>query len=262
MGYVVIKYGGSIMDGLHPSFYENIVMMMEENHVKPVIVHGGGPEISKMLDQLKIETRFIEGMRVTTNEVLDVVEMVLSGTMNKTIVRNLMTCGGHSIGLSGVDGMLLEAGPIHQENQLGFVGKVHSVNTKIIERLLDEKLIPVISPVATDKHGGRWNVNADLAAAAIAKALQAPLCLVTNVPGILKNGKVLSNLSHLEVQQLLDDGTITGGMIPKVKAALDCLHEGIREVVILDGTEENALKRFIGKEKIGTSINLELTYAK
>lgn len=262
MTYFVIKCGGSVIDELHPSFYKNIVMMMEKSDVKPVIVHGGGPDISSMLDKLNIKSQFIEGMRVTTNDVLDVVEMILSGKMNKTIVRNLMQYGGNSMGISGVDGMLLQAKPMLHGKNLGFVGKVHTVNKEIIEVLFRENLIPVISPVATDEHGGRWNINADLAAAAIAKVLHAPLCFVTNVPGIIKNGEVLSDVSLHEIQRMLEDGTITGGMIPKVKAVMECLHEGIHEVVILNGAEKDALKRLIDKEKIGTSIYAEPSYSK
>lgn len=244
------------MDQIHPSFFENIVLMLEERNIKPVVVHGGGPEISSMLSKLNIESQFVEGMRVTTNHVLDVVEMILSGSMNKSIVRKLIECGGHAIGISGVDGLLLQAKPIEQESELGYVGKVHSVNGNIIESLVEGNFIPVISPVGIDENSQRWNVNADLAAAAIAKALHAPLCLVTNVPGIMENGSVLPKLTQLDIDRLLDDQIITGGMIPKVKAVKECLQEGISEVVILNGTEENALLRLMSGEEIGTSISL------
>ncbi|WP_033827003.1 acetylglutamate kinase [Bacillus andreraoultii] len=262
MSYFIIKCGGSVLDQMHPSFFENIVLMLKGHHIKPVIVHGGGPEISSMLSKLNIESQFVEGMRVTTNHVLDVVEMTLSGSMNKSIVRKIMECGGCAIGISGVDGMLLQAKPIEQGSELGYVGKVHAVNEKIIESLVEESFIPVISPVGIDEDSQRWNVNADLAAAAIAKALHAPLCLVTNVPGIMKDGSVLPKLTQLDIDRLLDDQIITGGMIPKVKAVKECLQEGISEVVILNGTEENALIRLMNGEEIGTSISLEPSFSK
>lgn len=261
MSYFVIKCGGSVMDSLHPSFYQNIVGMLKQN-MKPIIVHGGGPGISSMLNKLKIETSFVDGMRVTTDDVLDVVEMILSGSMNKMIVRKLLEYGGDSIGISGVDGKLLQAGPAGSIEKLGYVGKVCKVNRKMVENFLDNDVIPVVSPVAIDDGGQRWNVNADLAAAAIAKEFKAPLCLVTNVPGILKNEQVLPEVSTREIEQLIEDQVITGGMIPKVNAVRECLKEGINKVVILDGTEKNALKRLLNGEKIGTSVYFEPSFSK
>lgn len=249
------------MDSLHPSFYQNIVGMLKQN-MKPIIVHGGGPGISSMLNKLKIETSFVDGMRVTTDDVLDVVEMILSGSMNKMIVRKLLEYGGDSIGISGVDGKLLQAGPAGSIEKLGYVGKVRKVNRKMVENFLDNDVIPVVSPVAIDDGGQRWNVNADLAAAAIAKEFKAPLCLVTNVPGILKNEQVLPEVSTREIEQLIEDQVITGGMIPKVNAVRECLKEGINKVVILDGTEKNALKRLLNGEKIGTSVYFEPSFSK
>lgn len=254
MDYLVIKFGGSVIQEVHTNFFKNIVSLMEEYAIQPIVVHGGGPTISSLLQTLEVETKFIDGMRVTDNQVLDVAEMVLSGLVNKEIVRKLITSGGNAIGLSGADGAFLQAEPLNIKQDLGYVGKITSVNTSLLNIFLDQKMIPVISPIAVDLSGQRWNINADLAAASIAKELQAPLCLITNVSGVMKNGSVLPYLTDIEIERLIEDGTITGGMIPKVRAAIECLREGINEVVILNGADENVLIDYINGKKVGTSI--------
>ncbi|MGE8203940.1 acetylglutamate kinase [Heyndrickxia sp. NPDC080065] len=252
MSYLVIKCGGSVIENISPSFFQNIVMLMNEHDLNPIIVHGGGPNISDLLNKLGIETSFINGMRVTTDKVLDVVEMVLSGSVNKSIVREIIAYGGKAIGLSGVDGMLLKAKPLASESQLGFVGEIISVNTELLTPLFQKKLIPVISPIAIDESGQRWNINGDMAAAAIAKELQAPLCLITNVSGVMKDGKVLHSIQVPDAETMIKDQTITGGMIPKVQAALECLQAGVKEITILNGLEENAILKLNSGEPIGT----------
>lgn len=251
MTYLVIKCGGSVLDEIHPSFYKNIVEIQKEG-LQPIVVHGGGPMISNLLTKLNVETKFVDGLRVTDEKVLDVAEMVLSGSMNKEIVRKLQTAGGKAGGLSGVDGKLLQATAL--DDKLGFVGKVEKVNVEFLEYLCKGGLIPVISPIAIDDHGQRWNINADLAASAIAKALNATLCLITNVSGVLQNGRVLNHLTPSKITSLIENGTITGGMMPKVTAAIECLEEGIEEVVILNGLEENALLSYVKGVPMGTTI--------
>ncbi|MGY0694582.1 acetylglutamate kinase [Virgibacillus sp. FSP13] len=257
MSYLVIKCGGSILEQLPASFYKNIASIAHDYPFEPIIVHGGGPMVSSLLTELDIETKFVEGMRVTTEEVLDVVEMVLSGSVNKKIVRNIIANGGSAVGLSGVDGMLLEAQRFTQQQDLGFVGEVIAVDTTELESISSQGKIPVISPVAIDKQGQRWNVNADLAAAAVAKALQAPLYMMTNVPGVLMQGNLRTRLTTSEAEAMIASGHIHGGMIPKVEAALDSLQQGVNEVVILSGIEANSLPRLLQGEEIGTSFSLD-----
>ncbi|MEN1970160.1 acetylglutamate kinase [Lentibacillus sp. N15] len=256
MAYLVVKCGGSVLEQLPKAFYENIVTLAKDYHVDPVIVHGGGPMVSSLLADLDITTSFVDGMRVTTEPVLDVVEMVLSGSTNKHIVRNIQVSEGNAIGLSGVDGGLLEARRLSGTQHLGFVGEVTSVNTKLLKGMLAQGQIPVISPIAADRNGQRWNINADLAAAAIAKALNAPLYLITNVSGVLHNGDVIHQLNAEDVQSMIESGDIYGGMIPKVQAAMQCLQQGIERVVILNGLTKDSLLYLADGKKIGTSITL------
>lgn len=254
MSYLVIKCGGSVLNNIHPSFYKNIVNLREQG-IQPIIVHGGGPVISDLLTKLNIETKFVDGLRVTDEKVLNVVEMVLSGPMNKTIVRNLQVAGGRAIGVSGVDGKLLKAKPLQSNNKLGYVGKVENVNIEFLQYLFDEQFIPVVSPIAIDDQGQRWNINADLAAAAVAKSLKATLCLITNVSGVIKDDQVLNHLTPSEISSLIANAVITGGMIPKVNAAIECLEEGINDVVILNGFEENVIQSYVKGLPIGTTIS-------
>lgn len=260
MKYVVIKCGGSVMEQLPPSFFENVVHLFQRYEIKPIIVHGGGPLISSLLKKLGIETQFVNGLRVTTEEVLDVVEMVLSGSVNKQIVRRLMEVNGMAYGVSGVDGMLLKSEPVSESDKVGLVGEVVEVNTSLINHLIQQGFIPVISPIGIDEQGQRYNINGDVAASAIAKALGASLCMISDIPGIYKeqNGErlIYKKMTKVEIEQLIEEGMITGGMIPKVKAAIDGLVHEVPEVVILNGMEQDSLITFAEGKEIGTKIVL------
>lgn len=261
MNFVIIKCGGSVFERLPSSFYKNIAEIHKQGEWQPVIVHGGGPLISKLLDQTGVSTTFVDGLRVTTNDVLDVVEMALSGAINKQIVRKLTETGVKAVGLSGVDGKLLQAKPIAQADKLGYVGEVEQVYTDIIKTVSREGMIPVISPVGVDNNGQRYNINADMAASAVAQALHAKLCFVSDIPGIYKevNGekKVFHYLNEEKINHLIEEKVITDGMIPKVKSAIDALYKNVTEVSIVDGMEENGLLQFMQGQSIGTRIALE-----
>ncbi|WP_456276750.1 acetylglutamate kinase [Bacillus sp. AK128] len=260
MEYLVIKCGGSVMENLPKSFYENIVQLHQGGKVKPVIVHGGGPLISSLLTKLDVETKFVNGLRVTTPEMLDLVEMVLSGTVNKQLVRKLLQVKGKAYGISGVDGMLLKAEPIENADQVGFVGEVVEVQSQLIEAIVNQGYIPVISPIGIDEVGQRYNINGDVAASAVAKSLGAKLCMISDIPGIYteKNGEkvTLKQVTKQNAEQMIADGVIAGGMIPKVKAALDGLLHGIPEVAIINGLESNSLLDFAAGKEIGTKLVL------
>ncbi|MCF6409457.1 acetylglutamate kinase [Pseudalkalibacillus salsuginis] len=260
MTYLVIKCGGSVLEALPESFYENIVHLQKELGVKPVIVHGGGPLISSLLKKMGTETTFVNGLRVTTEEVLDVVEMVLSGSVNKQIVRHLVEEGGNAYGLSGIDGGLLKAKKLQSSVDLGFVGEIFHVETKLISQLGDHGYIPVISPLGIDERGQRYNINGDIAAAEVAKALGARLCLISDIPGLyVEEGtekKVLHTVTKDDILELMDNEVITGGMIPKVKSAVDALEHGVPEVSIINGMTADALIDFCTGKEIGTKIIL------
>lgn len=253
--YLIIKCGGSILNQLPDSFYQNIVQLKNEGEWMPVIVHGGGPHISTLLNELKITSTFKNGLRVTTPEMLDVIEMVLSGSTNKTIVRKLRAAGGKGFGMSGVDGDLIQAKPIDQAN-LGFVGEVTNVDYKLIETISDQDLIPVISPIGIAADGQHYNINADTAAAAISQHLQGSLCFVSDIPGILVDGEVVRSITEQEVIHLIEAEIITGGMIPKVLGALNALKNAAKETVIINGCQENSLLDFCNGKKAGTTIKL------
>jgi acetylglutamate kinase len=261
MNYLVIKCGGSVLDNLPRSFYEDIIQLKELGKWTPVIVHGGGPLITSLLKSLNVETRFVNGLRVTDNSVLDIVEMVLSGSVNKQVVRNLIEAGGNAYGISGVDGSLLKARPTDAADVLGFVGEVVSVNQQVIEGIVNQGYIPVISPVGIDEYGQRYNINGDVAASAIAKALGANLCFISDIPGIMveENGEKtkLDLVSKAAVEKLIDNKIIYGGMIPKVTAAIDGLVHNIPEVGIINGFEKNSLIDYTNGKKVGTKIVLE-----
>lgn len=266
MNYVIIKCGGSVFERLPSSFYQNIAEIHKQGKWQPVIVHGGGPLISKLLDQTGVKTTFVDGLRVTTNEVLDVVEMALSGAINKQIVRKLTETGVKAVGLSGVDGKLLQAKPIAQADKLGFVGEAAKVHTELIKTVANEGLIPVISPVGVDDEGQRYNINADMAASAVAQALHAKLCFVSDIPGIYEeiNGEkhVFHHLNEHSIKQLIEKKIITDGMIPKVNSALEALYKNVSEVSIVDGMYENGLLQFMEGKSIGTRISLEKEVSK
>jgi acetylglutamate kinase len=261
MKYLVIKCGGSVLENLPRSFYEDIVKMHQLGEWTPIIVHGGGPLITSLLKNLNVETTFVNGLRVTNLEILDIVEMVLSGSVNKQVVRNIVEVGGKAIGVSGVDGGLLMAMPTPDASTLGFVGEVVEVNKTIIEGIITQGYVPVISPIGIDESGQRYNINGDIAASAIAKALGANLCFISDIPGILieKNGKktILEKASKTIIEELIDNKTIYGGMIPKVKAAIDGLVHNIPEVGIINGFDKGSLIDYTLGKKIGTKIVLE-----
>lgn len=251
---VVIKYGGHAMkdEELKKSFALNMVLLKYIG-VNPVIVHGGGPQIGQMLTQLGIQSNFIQGMRVTDDATLDVVEMVLVGKVNKQIVNLINLNGGQAVGLSGKDGRLIKARKLEMyiEQQdaapeildLGKVGEVVDVNVSLIHALEREHFIPVIAPVGVDEEGSTYNINADSVAGAVASALKAKrLILLTDVPGVLdKNKNLISSLSRFEAVVGIEDGTMVGGMIPKVKCCLEALDAGVEKAQIVDGRVENSV---------------------
>ena len=246
---VVIKYGGSAMENpeLRQTTAEDIVLMKYVG-MNPVVVHGGGPEISRTLTRLGVETKFHNGLRVTDSDTIKVVEMVLAGSINKAVVALLNCAGGNAVGLCGKDGNLLHAQQITSEDgaDLGYVGQITRVNTKVIAVLCQAGMIPVIAPIATDPAGQSWNVNADTAAGEIAAELQAEkLVFLTDTPGLLRNVQDPATLIHEvcfhEVEQLKNDGIIAGGMIPKIDACLKALGSGVRKTHIIDGRVPHAL---------------------
>lgn len=239
---VVVKFGGNAMgdDEAMAEFARDIVLMKQVG-IHPVVVHGGGPMINELLEKLNIESRFVRGKRVTTKEAVEVVEMVLSGLVNKRIVQAINDAGGRAIGISGKDDdlMVCEA----DDPELGFVGRPIEMNVQIIRDLYRAGLIPVIAPVATGMADNEtFNVNGDTAAGAIAGALQADrLLLLTDVAGVKDaSGQVLTQIHPDQVRAMIEDGTIAGGMIPKTETALKALEDGVRAVVILDGRVPHA----------------------
>lgn len=259
---IVIKYGGNAMtdERLQRLFAQNIVMMKQVG-IHPIVVHGGGPQIGSMLNRLSIESEFIDGMRVTDAATMEVVEMVLGGLVNKQIVSLLTQAGGKAIGLTGRDGNLIQAKPLKLPNKpdadLGHVGEVVSINTSVLNTLKDSNTIPVIAPIGADGNGAPYNINADLVASSVAAALQARrLLLLTNTRGILnKSGELLTGLSPSDVKQYIDDGTIAGGMLPKVQCALDAVHAGVGSAQIIDGRVEHAVLLELFTDKgVGTLI--------
>lgn len=257
---IVIKLGGSIMDALPQSFYDNIKTLHQSQDWTPIIVHGGGPLITKLSTALDLQTQFIDGLRVTDEAVLDVVEMALSGSANKKIVCELIKTGVKAVGISGVDGLLLQARQI-ADTRLGFVGEIETVNHSLLDTLINQGYMPVISPIGIDQNGQRYNINGDTATSAVAKALSAHLCFVSDIDGIYveKDGQktLLNHLNKAEVEQLIAQGDIYGGMIPKVKSALDGLSHGVAKVAIVNGTAKDSLLRYCVGEQVGTTITLD-----
>lgn len=254
----VMKCGGSALAALPDSFFDDLVQL-QRNGRQPVIVHGGGPAISDTLTKLGIETEFVNGLRRTTEEVLDVVEMVLAGSINKQIVRRIMMRGGKAVGLSGADGFLIQAQPVNNSAEVGWVGDVTAVNAELIGGVVEMGYMPVIAPVGIDADGQRYNINADTAAGAVASHIGVSrMIVVTDVPGIMRNvngvKKVLPSVTVQEIEDMISTGEIYGGMIPKVRAAIACIQGEVREVVIVDGTEPQVLSRVLNGENIGTRI--------
>jgi len=238
---IVIKLGGHAMssDAAMASFARDVVMLRQCG-INPVIVHGGGPMINAMLDQLNIETKFKDGKRVSTPETVEVVEMVLSGKVNKGIVAAINNQGGRAVGLSGKDANLLVC--TKAAGDLGMVGDPKTVDATVVQSLIDQGFIPVIAPLGTGENGETFNINGDPAAGAIAGGLNASrLLLLTDVEGVKDaDGDVLTNLSAKQVTNLTKSKVIAGGMIPKTQTALDAINDGVRAVVIMDGRVDNA----------------------
>ena len=266
---LVVKYGGNAMTeaALKASFARNIVLLKLVG-INPVIVHGGGPQIGELLEKLNIPTRFVDGMRVTDAQTMDVVEMVLGGLVNKEIVALINQHGGSAVGISGKDARLLEARRLSLSRQMpearapelidiGHVGEVVRVNTQILKTLADQHFIPVIAPIGVGEDGETYNINADTVAGKVAEALGAEkLVLLTNTRGILDpGGETITSVTDGEARELIAAGTIAGGMLPKVQCALDAVAAGVNSVQIIDGTSPHALLLEIFTDAgIGTQI--------
>ena len=266
---VVVKYGGNAMvdEKLKQSFARDIVLMKLVG-IDPIVVHGGGPQIAHVLDQLNIESNFVNGLRVTDSQTMDVVEMVLGGLVNKEIVTLLNRNQGKAVGITGKDGNLIKAkklrikksndnGADDETIDIGQVGKVASINVEVLEVLKDSDFIPVIAPIGTDEKGASYNINADSVAGEIAKVLGAEkLILLTNVAGVLGNeDKVLTGLSTEQVADLIADKCVQGGMLPKVECALEAVKSGVHSAHIIDGRVEHAvLLEIFTDEGVGTLI--------
>ncbi|MDN5874473.1 MAG: acetylglutamate kinase [Sinobacteraceae bacterium] len=246
---IVIKYGGNAMiDPRLKQVFAGDVALMKAVGMKPVVVHGGGPQIGALLEKLGKKSQFVDGLRVTDAETMDTVQMVLAGHVNKEIVDLINQQGGKAVGLSGKDGGLIRARKMtHQRNgkaiDLGFVGDVEAIDPKLIGVLDDDDFIPVIAPMGVGADGATYNINADLVAGKLASTLGAEkLMLLTNVRGVLdSDGNILTGLSSQQVQALIAGGTISGGMLPKIACALDAVREGVDSAVIIDGRTEHAV---------------------
>lgn len=238
---IVIKFGGNAMGDAEAmaSFARDIVLLQQVG-VHPVVVHGGGPMINDMLKRLAIESTFVKGKRVTDEATIEVVEMVLSGRVNKRIVQAINEAGGRAVGLSGKDDGMILCDP--SDPELGFVGEPVEVDPKLIRQLHGNGIIPVVAPIGTGRQGETYNINGDTAAGAVAGALKADrFLLLTDVAGVKnREGDVLTQLTAAEVRELTDEGVISGGMIPKTETALAAMAAGVRAVVILDGRAPNA----------------------
>jgi acetylglutamate kinase len=251
---IVIKYGGHAMGNRERSIeFARDVILLKQCGMNPVVVHGGGPQIASMLDKLNIPSEFIHGLRVTTAETMQVVQMVLAGSINKDIASIINTQGGLAVGLCGKDSNLIQVAPLikkhiddngkHTILDLGFVGDIVHIDTQILNVFQQTDIIPVIAPVGADKNGDSYNINADTAAGAIASAMQAQrLLLLTDVTGVKdKNGVFIPKLTISEAKQLIIDGTATGGMIPKLETCIEAVEGGVEAVVILDGRVPHAI---------------------
>ena len=258
---VVVKYGGAAMieEHLKQNFAQDIVLLQSLGML-PVIVHGGGPEVSKAMEQLGQEVSFIDGLRVTSSENLKVAEMVLSGTINKEIIAHINTFGGKAVGVSGKDGHLIEAGKKAPEGgiDLGFVVEIKKVNPELLMVLLKQGFLPVVSPIGLGKDGVTYNINADTTASRIAVSLGAyKIIFMTDVDGVLEKGKLCAQLTSSEVEKMIDKKAITGGMSPKVEAGLYCVKNGVESAQIINGTEPHSvIAELFTDQGIGTKIVL------
>ena len=260
---IVVKYGGHAMgeEGRGRSFARDIVLLKQVG-IHPIVVHGGGPQIGQMLDRLGIKSSFVDGLRVTDAATVEVVEMVLSGSINKQLVSLINEAGGYAIGLSGKDGNLIRARKVERTRpggpvvDLGFVGEPDAINTTVIETLDKSDIIPVIAPLGVGPGGATFNINADTVAGAVAAAVGAKrMLLLTDVAGVLdKERKLISELSVERARKLIADGTISGGMIPKIETCIDAVEGGVEASVILDGRMPNAVLLELFTEGAGTLI--------
>ncbi len=245
---IVVKYGGNAMTGASAHDFAQDIVLMKQTGIDPVVVHGGGPQIGAMLKKLGIESTFIDGLRVTDEAAVEVVEMVLTGSINKQIVTGINFAGGRAVGLSGKDGNLVVARKlamtrtnpatgIREAVDLGFVGEPEKVNPEVLHSIMKSETIPVIAPIGVGSKGETYNINADTVAGAVACALTAErLILLTDVEGVLdQDKKLIPKLSVREARDLIADGTISGGMIPKIQTAIDAVEGGVHAAVILDG---------------------------
>mgnify|MGYP001816170944 FL=1 len=267
---IVVKFGGNAMvdQELHDSFARDVVLMKLVG-MNPVVVHGGGPQIGSLLEKLNIHTEFIDGMRVTDAQTMDVVEMVLGGSVNKEIVSSINRSGGKAIGVTGKDGQLIRARKLKVTRNspgvtaseiidIGHVGEVEQIDTQVLELITGSDFIPVIAPIGVGEDGSTYNINADLVAGKIAQVMQAEkLMLLTNVSGLLdREGDILTGLTTEQVDGLIADGTISGGMLPKIGCALDAVKSGVASAHIIDGRVPHAvLLEVFTDEGIGTLIN-------
>ena len=251
---IVVKYGGHAMeDGVNQNFAQDIVLM-KQTGIEPVVVHGGGPQIGQMLKKLQIPSQFIDGLRVTDAAAIEVVEMVLAGSINKQIVSTINAAGGRAVGLSGKDGNLVVARKLERLKQdpktgassvvdYGFVGEPETINPEVLHTILRSDLIPVIAPIGVGRKGETYNINADTVAGAVAGAMHAArLMLLTDVEGVLdRDKKLIPKLTVAEARALIAEGTISGGMIPKIETAIEAVEAGVTAAVILDGRIAHAL---------------------
>lgn len=264
---IIIKYGGHAM--VDPQLKKSVVqdiVLMETVGMNPIVVHGGGPDISRMMDKVGKKPEFIDGLRVTDAETMELTEMVLAGKLNGDLVNRINLAGGRAVGLSGKDGNLIAARqigankPNHPHSKIGFVGEITSINPEVLHVLDEHNFVPVISPIGVDAQGNSYNINADTAAAEIAAALKATkLILLTDVPGVQRDQKDPATLIHSiernQVGQLIDEKIISGGMIPKVQACVHCLDRGVEKTHILDGrVPHSLLLELFTDHGIGTQI--------
>jgi acetylglutamate kinase len=245
---IVVKYGGHAMEsGVSENFAQDIVLM-KQTGIDPVVVHGGGPQIGAMLKKLSIPSSFIDGLRVTDKAAIEVVEMVLTGSINKQIVSGINAAGGRAVGLSGKDGNLVVARKLERMKldpatleekpvDLGYVGEPETINPEVLRTIINSDLIPVVAPIGVGTKGETFNINADTVAGSMAGAMSAArLLLLTDVEGVLdREGKLIPRLTVAEARALISDGTISGGMIPKIETAIDAVESGVKAAVILDG---------------------------
>jgi acetylglutamate kinase len=252
---VVVKYGGHAMGAGGETFAQDVVLLRQLG-INPIVVHGGGPQISRMLDRLGIKSRFVNGLRVTDADTMEVVEMVLAGTINKQLVASINAAGGCAIGLCGKDGNLIRAEQVTRNGDIGFVGEPTKIAEDVLVGFDRAGMIPVIAPIGVGEGGETYNINSDTVAGAVAAAAKAArFLLLTDVPGVLDgNKRLIPELSAGEARRMIADGTISGGMIPKVETCLDAVDTGVEAAVILDGQVPHAMLLELFTEGAGTLI--------